>query len=399
MADEDELEVIGYKWEGQYERTWEVLREDAEGSIQESVSDIVNRAKRRRLLERPTNVRLGMMRHLYVVLDMSSAMTDQDLRPNRQLCTLKIMEKFIEDYFDQNPISQLGMVTTKDKLATKLTELAGNPRMHITAVQNARELNCSGEPSLMNSLELCMRTLRHVPAHTSREILVISGSLTSCDPGDIYTTIKALKDYSIRCSVIGLGAEIRVCDKLCKATNGKYDVVLDETHYKDLLLQHCNPPPCTVNTESALIRMGFPYHQLSTSGDMPSMCMCHLDSSSSQGFGTKGYFCPQCKSKYCELPVECKACGLTLVSAPHLARSYHHLFPLDISKEVALAKLPPGVTNCYACQTYFTEALVYLCEKCHQYFCLDCDLFVHETLHSCPGCANKPDGQDLSNDT
>ena len=35
----------------------------------------------------------------------------------------------------------------------------------------------------------------------------------------------------------------------------------------------------------------------------------HLDSRSSQGFSTVGYFCPQCKSKYCELPIECKACG------------------------------------------------------------------------------------------
>jgi transcription factor Ssl1 len=47
---------------------------------------------------------------------------------------------------------------------------------------------------------------------------------------------------------------------------------------------------------------------------------------------TLKYF--QCHAKYCELPVECKACGLTLVSAPHLARSYHHMFPLTIFIEV-----------------------------------------------------------------
>ena len=42
----------------------------------------------------------------------------------------------------------------------------------------------------------------------------------------------------------------------------------------------------------------------------------------------------KCQAKYCELPVECKCCGLTLVSAPHLARSYHHLFPLPVFTEV-----------------------------------------------------------------
>ena len=83
------------------------------------------------------------------------------------------------------------------------------------------------------------------------------------------------------------------------------------------------------------------------------MCLCHLDTpvntntgsanggngsgSSSSNLGrltSSGFLCPQCSAKYCELPVECRACGLTLVSAPHLARSYHHLFPLPSFEEV-----------------------------------------------------------------
>jgi transcription initiation factor TFIIH subunit 2 len=40
----------------------EVLKEDASGSLQASVDDVVHRSKRRRLLERPVNVRLGMVR-------------------------------------------------------------------------------------------------------------------------------------------------------------------------------------------------------------------------------------------------------------------------------------------------------------------------------------------------
>lgn len=26
------------------------------------------------------------------------------------------------------------------------------------------------------------------------------------------------------------------------------------------------------------------------------------------------------------------------------------------------------------------------CPKCKQYFCLDCDIYIHESLHNCPGC-------------
>lgn len=40
-----------------------------------------------------------------------------------------------------------------------------------------------------------------------------------------------------------------------------------------------------------------------------------------------------------ELPCECHVCGLTLVSSPHLARSYHHLFPVKGFGEVATEEL------------------------------------------------------------
>jgi len=39
----------------------EVLKEDATGSLQASVDDVVHKSKRRRLLDRPVNVRLGMV--------------------------------------------------------------------------------------------------------------------------------------------------------------------------------------------------------------------------------------------------------------------------------------------------------------------------------------------------
>ena len=26
------------------------------------------------------------------------------------------------------------------------------------------------------------------------------------------------------------------------------------------------------------------------------------------------------------------------------------------------------------------------CGECKQLFCYDCDLYIHETLHNCPGC-------------
>lgn len=385
MAEEEEK---GYRWETEYERTWEAIQEDEKGSLQASVDDIISKAKKRKLLEKIKNVRLGMMRHLFLIIDMSEAMSDQDLKPTRLLSTLKLLEYFVEEYFDQNPISQLGIIITKNKRAEKVSELGGNPRRHITTLHSLADKVCHGEPSLQNSLELAHQTLRHMPGHASREVLVVMGSLTTCDPDNIISTISMLRDGNVRCSVIGLAAEVCVCKKLCKETHGSYSVILDECHFKDLLTQHVTPPPATASTESSLIRMGFPHHQLSADKEeRPSMCMCHLDSKNSQGFSSTGYFCPQCKSKYCELPIECKACGLTLVSAPHLARSYHHLFPLDQFREIPTAQVGSNVL-CFSCQTAVQELNVYICDNCERIYCLDCDLFIHETLHSCPGCAS-----------
>ncbi|KAM9694851.1 general transcription factor IIH subunit 2-like protein isoform 7-T9 [Trichechus inunguis] len=252
-------------------------------------------------------------------------------------------------------------------------------------------MTCHGEPSLYNSLNMAMQTLKHMPGHTSREVLIIFSSLTTCDPSNIYDLVKTVKAAKIRVSVIGLSAEVRVCTILARETGGTYHVILDESHYKELLTHHVSPPPASSNSECSLIRMGFPQHTIASLSDQdakPSFSMAHLDSSTEPGLTLGGYFCPQCRAKYCELPVECKICGLTLVSAPHLARSYHHLFPLDAFQEIPLQEYN-GERFCYGCQGELKDQHVYVCSVCQNVFCVDCDVFVHDSLHCCPGCIHK----------
>uniref|UniRef100_A0A3B5KQP7 Ssl1-like domain-containing protein n=1 Tax=Xiphophorus couchianus TaxID=32473 RepID=A0A3B5KQP7_9TELE len=158
----DEEPERAKRWEGGYERTWEVLKEDESGSLKATVEEILYESKRKRVTQSHAQVRLGMMRHIYVVIDCSRSMEDQDLKPNRLTSTLKLMEGFIDEYFDQNPISQVGIITTKNKRAEKLTELAGNPKKHIAALKKAVDSSCVGEPSLYNSLSLAIQTLKWV---------------------------------------------------------------------------------------------------------------------------------------------------------------------------------------------------------------------------------------------
>ncbi len=133
MADEDEIKE--YRWETGYEKTWEEIREDERGLIASSIHDIIQRAKRKRQESKKKTNRLGMMRHIYILLDCSEAMGIPDLKPSRFVNALKMLQLFVEEFFDQNPISNLGLILLKNKRAEKLSELAGNFKNHVKMLQ------------------------------------------------------------------------------------------------------------------------------------------------------------------------------------------------------------------------------------------------------------------------
>ena len=97
------------------------------------------------------------------------------------------------------------------------------------------------------------------------------------------------------------------------------------------------------------------------------------------------------QGRLAELPGECGVCRLTLVSSPHLARSYHHLFPVPPYEE-----LPEGGDGvggaCFGCGVATGGTAGALrCPRCARAFCFQCDNYVHEALHNCPGCECAPD--------
>lgn len=69
--------------------------------------------------------------HVIVIVDMSAAMNRTDYRPTRLKVVRNILVEFVEQFFDQNPISQLGIVTTQNSTARDLTPLASNPKHQI----------------------------------------------------------------------------------------------------------------------------------------------------------------------------------------------------------------------------------------------------------------------------
>ncbi len=62
-------------------------------------------------------------------------MMEVDLKPSRQAVTKRLVESFILSYFDQNPLSQLGIIVTRNSVAEKLTELSGMKIQNIDIAQ------------------------------------------------------------------------------------------------------------------------------------------------------------------------------------------------------------------------------------------------------------------------
>lgn len=303
--------------------------------------------------------------------------------------------------------------------------MSGNPTEHLAAIQALKTQDPKGLPSLQNGLEMArgallyvpvsataspkknnplIRECSHTPSHGTREVLIIFGSLLSSDPGDIHQTISNLISDKIRVGIVGLAAQVAICRELCTKTNGgdetAYGVALNEQHFRELMMDVTTPPAAYSQKESAssLLMMGFPSRTVESS---PSLCACH--SKPSRG----GYLCSRCNSKVCSLPAECPSCGLTLILSTHLARSYHHLFPLINWVEVPWRRASQS-SACFACGISFppvppedqwqvaethTKGMSvssrYGCTACQNHFCIDCDLFAHEVVHNCPGCQSK----------
>lgn len=331
-------------------------------------------------------------------------MTEKDLRPTRFLLSLRYAAAFITEFFEQNPISQLGIIGMRDGLAKRISDLSGTAVDHLTALSNLRTSDPQGNPSLQNALEMARAALFHAPSHGTREILVISGALLSSDPGDIHTTIASLISDHIRVSVIGLAAQVAILSEICTKTHGEYNVAMHEEHFRTLFMGVTTPPPMQSKdqSKSSLLMMGFPDRMVAKT---LTLCACH--SKLSRG----GYLCSRCGSKVCSLPAECPACGLTLILSTHLARSYHHLFPLKNWLEVSWKEAAQSSSkSCFSCQSPFpppprrqssngkekgkkrgeqktaSESHRYACGECREHFCIDCDVFAHDVVHNCPGC-------------
>ena len=216
---------------------WSQINEDADGNLKTttystSVEDqIRQRRKRLKRLDHSQSSRRivrDMIRYMYIVLDLSECMYEKDASlgcgasRTRLDIMLEMVSNFVTEYFDQNPLSHLGLIIAKNGEAHILSLLSGSKRSAIVALGAIREgmqlvggvtlkssgssgknnngsngggssnnnatnefsestmmmiggKNTAGVFSLQMCLEVAGRSLGHMPRHGSREILIIVG--------------------------------------------------------------------------------------------------------------------------------------------------------------------------------------------------------------------------------
>lgn len=231
--------------------------------------------------------------------------------------------------------------------------------------------------------------------------------------------------------MVGVAAEVFVCKRASEETGGSFGVASSESHFEELVSGH-SPPPAISPVDgssggSELVQMGFPQR-------LPDEKALAVFLGSEAVLQSGGFVCPRCKARVRELPCECHVCRLTLISSPHLARSYHHLFPVPPYEELSTSELrsigkaasvsPAGGLDlrisCYGCMRDLTRSVVFAmrnqaggslvditssssaleqaislsggapmvlrCPSCREIFCFDCDVYSHDSLHNCAGC-------------
>ena len=420
MLDDEHMST--YKWEEAVSNNWDNdIQEDESGRIVNVKLQSLARGQvhRRQINE---SVRRGLIRYMVFVLDCSASAAEKDYRPNRIMAMKSASERFILHFFDQNPISQLCLSQIQDGVARKLTDMSGNPKVHLERLRKVRVTK--GVSSLQNAMKLAISALRHVPSYGHRELLIVYASMSTTDPGSIEDTIKDVIESKIRVSIVCLNAEIYVCSRIAKETGGSFAVAVDSKHLGDILREWTIPTPqlreqCSLQTD--FVYMGFPRRVVDATpsyvfdGKVPSL-------------SCTAYVCPRCHTRAAEIPTQCSTCTLQLNSSSHIARSFHHIFPVPQYEEVAqnesgelyepteslvegkvlttvpgdrnpnpaneaaeLSKIGAKQTSMHICagcsELVDSEpGALFKCGRCLNVFCMECDKFVHESLHNCPGC-------------
>ena len=198
-----------YRWEQGMERSWDDIEEDESGQLRDARA--ASHYKRQRLEYASRSAKRRMVRYVVLIIDLSNGLDPKhntDLRPHPLTAFRNLAELFVREFFEQNPVSQLGLVVTRDRQAHMTSHIGGSPKQHIAKMEKEWGEEPCGQPTLEKSLKIAQQALLGTPTYGSREIVVLYGSAHTVDPGDIHDAIDGLSTHAIRARCAGASSTV-----------------------------------------------------------------------------------------------------------------------------------------------------------------------------------------------
>jgi transcription initiation factor TFIIH subunit 2 len=75
---------------------------------------------------------------------------------------LQYAREFVTEWFDQNPLGQIGVVGMRAGVGERIGALTGNPQEVLKCIADRHKLEPTGDPSLQNSIEIGRNSMRCV---------------------------------------------------------------------------------------------------------------------------------------------------------------------------------------------------------------------------------------------
>jgi transcription initiation factor TFIIH subunit 2 len=134
QMDQDSKQQDDYfSWEASYSKAWAVILDDESDSIENSINkfNLLQHKRQSRNFSMIPGLKKKLIRNFVIVIDASKVGNDCDLYPTRIKWILNRLVKFSKDFFEQNPLCQLGFVITRDGMAEKLCDLTSKFKFNL----------------------------------------------------------------------------------------------------------------------------------------------------------------------------------------------------------------------------------------------------------------------------
>ncbi|CAD8087993.1 unnamed protein product [Paramecium primaurelia] len=313
-----------------------------------------------------------LMRNLLIIIDTTKSSKISDFKPSRLAVALQFLPAFIEQFLECNPLSQIGIAVAEEykcKTILDFTSSCVNIKQYLSTIHSINEAGFS--------MAACLQTALHVfsttQLHAQSSILFVTTSTYSDDKLDLNEWSEKCESAAIQINVISFAGAIHQLIKITQATDGQYLCPINEYQFSQEIQKFISPQESKNHKMiTQLVKIGFPQKLIVS---QPTLCQCHLE------IVYNFYKCPVCYSKVCSPPLLCPICSTWIVLPHQILRSdgFNTLAVFEIIND--------GLDHiCYGCLESTTD-IHSTCERCKNFFCLDCDILIHSKFKVCPGCA------------